>query len=44
MHDYSSNRQQTTKINDDLRSWDEVLFGVPQGSVLGPIRAGIRYL
>ena len=37
IHDYSSNRQQTTKINHDLRSWEQVLFGVPQGSVLGPI-------
>ena len=29
--------QQRTKINHDFSSWEEVLFGVPQGSVLGPI-------
>ena len=35
--DYFFNRQQGTKINRDFSSWEEVLFGVPQGSVLGPI-------
>ena len=37
IHDYLSNRQQRTKINHDFSSWEEVLFGVPQGSVLGLI-------
>ena len=37
IHDYLSNRQQRTKINHDFSSWEEVLFGVPQGSVLGSI-------
>ena len=37
IHDYLSNRQQRNKINHDFSSWEEVLFGVPQGSVLGPI-------
>ena len=37
IHDNLSNRQQRTKINHDLSSWEEVLFGVPQGSVFGPI-------
>ena len=37
IHDFLSNRQQRTKINHDFSSWEKVLFGVPQGSVLGPI-------
>ena len=37
IHNYSSNRQQTSKITHDFRSWEEVLFGVPQSSVLGSI-------
>ena len=37
IYDYLSNRQQRTKINQDFSSWEEVLFGVSQGSMLGPI-------
>ena len=33
---YLSNRKQRTKINSDFSSWEEILFGVPQGSILGP--------
>ena len=36
IHDYLSNRKQRTKINDKYSSWSEILFGVPQGSILGP--------
>ena len=36
-HDYLSNRQQRTKVNHDFSLWEEVLFEVPQGSVLGSI-------
>ena len=32
-----SNRKQRTKINSDFSSWEEILFGVPQGSILRPI-------
>ena len=37
IHDYLSNRKQTTKIDDNYSSWSELLFGVPQGSILGPL-------
>ena len=35
--DYLSNRWQRTKIGDNFSSWAELLQGVPQGSVLGPL-------
>ena len=34
---YLSNRKQRTKINSKFSSWEEILFGVPQGSILGPL-------
>ena len=37
MHSYLSHRKQHTKVNHAYRSWEEILFGVPQGSILGPI-------
>ena len=30
-------RKQRTKINESYSSWEEILFGVPQGSILGPL-------
>ena len=35
--DYLSNRWQRTKINNSFSTWAELLTGVPQGSVLGPL-------
>ena len=35
MQSYLSNRKQKTKIKSEFSSWDEVLFGVPQGSISG---------
>ena len=35
---YLSNRWQRTKINNTYSSWVEILLGVPQGSILGPLQ------
>ena len=37
IHTYLSNRKQRVKINGRYSSWSEILFGVPQGSILGPL-------
>ena len=37
VHSYLSNRKQQTKINSSYSSWLEIIFGVPQGSILGPL-------
>ena len=37
VQNYLSKRQQITRINQSYSSWEEILFGVPQGSILGPI-------
>ena len=37
MHNYSKNKKQRTKINLSYSSSKEILFGVPQGSILGPL-------
>ena len=34
---YLFNKQQRTKINASYSSWEEILLGVPQGSILGPL-------
>ena len=34
---YLSNRKQINKINTEFSSSEEVLFGVPQGSILRPL-------
>ena len=37
VNNYLSHRKQRIKINDAFSSWREILFGVPQGSILGPL-------
>ena len=34
---YLSNCKQRTKTNSDISAWKEILIGVPQGSILGPL-------
>ena len=34
---YLAKRNQRVKINDSFSSWKEILYGVPQGSILGPL-------
>ena len=34
---YLTNRWQRTKVNTSFSSWFELLLGIPQGSVLGPL-------
>ena len=37
INNYLSNRKQRTKIDSQFSSWEDIIFGVPQGSILGPL-------
>ena len=37
IYNYLSNRKQRVKINESFSSWEEILYGVPQSSILGPL-------
>ena len=37
VNSYLKNRMQRTKINSEYSSWEEIMFVVPQWSILGPL-------
>ena len=41
VHDYLLNRKQRKRINNSYSTWMEIVFRVPQGSILGPLMFNI---
>ena len=37
VNSYLTHRKQRVKINDKYSSWSEILFGIPEGSILGTL-------
>ena len=42
VYDYLRERKQRTKIGTTFSSWREIIYGVPQGSILGLQRSNDR--
>ena len=43
IYSYLCDRRQRTKINNTFSSWYDIIFGVPQGSILGPLLFNIYF-
>ena len=43
VHSYLKNRIQWTKINSEYSSWEKIMFGLPQGSILGTLLFNILF-
>ena len=37
IYNYLNNRNQRVRINSTYSSWSQIIYGVPQGSILGPL-------
>ena len=37
MKNYFTNRQQRVRVNSNFSMWKEIISGVPQSSILGPL-------
>ena len=41
---YLTNRKQRVKVGNIYSSWKEISYGIPQGSILGPLICNIYFL